>query len=133
VAGAFAGGSSVPSDQVTLQVSSVDRILLAGSAGASAATSTTPRPAAARPAGAPGSEIERKFLIAERPTDLEAHPSESIELDYLAMDGPVEVRLRRRTPGRRRRPLPADHQVGDLPERGSPADEACLLSAWFGR
>ncbi len=45
---------------------------------------------------APGPEIERKFLVAEVPGDLGRHPSESIAQGYIAVDGPVEVRLRRR-------------------------------------
>jgi CYTH domain-containing protein len=45
---------------------------------------------------AAGSEIERKFLVAELPGDLEAHPSEPIEQGYVAIDGAVETRLRRR-------------------------------------
>ena len=42
-------------------------------------------------------EVERKFLLAERPDGLEAHPSQRIEQGYLAIapDG-VEVRVRRR-------------------------------------
>jgi CYTH domain-containing protein len=43
-----------------------------------------------------GSEIERKYLVAEVPGDLEAHPAETIEQGYIAVDGSVEVRLRRR-------------------------------------
>jgi CYTH domain-containing protein len=45
---------------------------------------------------ASGSEIERKFLVAELPDDLGRHPAESIEQGYIAIEGPVEVRLRRR-------------------------------------
>jgi adenylate cyclase len=45
---------------------------------------------------ASGSEIERKFLVAKLPDDLEVHPAEPIEQGYIAFDGPVEVRLRRR-------------------------------------
>jgi len=46
---------------------------------------------------APGVEIERKFLVAELPADLAAHPGDRIEQGYLAIapDG-VEVRVRRR-------------------------------------
>ena len=42
-------------------------------------------------------EIERKFLVAERPSDLERWPSSAIEQGYLTVDqdGP-EVRVRRR-------------------------------------
>ncbi|HSS58961.1 MAG TPA: CYTH domain-containing protein [Solirubrobacteraceae bacterium] len=42
-------------------------------------------------------EIERKFLVAERPSGLERWPSTTIEQGYLAVtgDGP-EVRVRRR-------------------------------------
>jgi adenylate cyclase len=44
-----------------------------------------------------GVEIERKFLVADLPPDLAAHPGERIEQGYLAIapDG-VEVRVRRR-------------------------------------
>jgi adenylate cyclase len=44
-----------------------------------------------------GVEIERKFLITERPPELERHPGQRIEQGYLAIapDG-VEVRVRRR-------------------------------------
>jgi adenylate cyclase len=44
-----------------------------------------------------GTEIERKFLVAELPGDLAEHPGERIEQGYLAIapDG-VEVRVRRR-------------------------------------
>ena len=46
---------------------------------------------------ADGIEIERKFLVAERPSDLEGWPSTAIEQGYLTVDqeGP-EVRVRRR-------------------------------------
>ena len=43
-----------------------------------------------------GSEIERKFLVAEVPGDLADYPSEPIEQGYVAVEGPVEVRVRRR-------------------------------------
>ncbi len=43
-----------------------------------------------------GSEIERKFLVAEVPADLAAHPAEPIEQGYVAIDRAVETRLRRR-------------------------------------
>jgi adenylate cyclase len=53
----------------------------------------------AHPLGATvrGIEIERKFLVAEPPSDLERWPSTAIEQGYLAIaeDGP-EVRVRRR-------------------------------------
>ena len=44
-----------------------------------------------------GVEIERKFLVAERPPDFAEHPGQRIEQGYLAIapDG-VEVRVRRR-------------------------------------
>ncbi len=45
---------------------------------------------------APGSEIERKFLVAEVPGALDDHPSEAIEQGYVAVERSVEVRLRRR-------------------------------------
>ena len=45
---------------------------------------------------ATGTEIERKFLVGETPADLDRYPSEEIEQGYLAVDGKVEVRLRRR-------------------------------------
>lgn len=41
-------------------------------------------------------EIERKFLVARLPPDLDAHPSETIAQGYLAIDGRAEVRVRRR-------------------------------------
>ena len=47
-------------------------------------------------APANGLEIERKYLVEAPPPGLESHPSEEIEQGYLAIDGPVEVRLRRR-------------------------------------
>jgi CYTH domain-containing protein len=45
-------------------------------------------------------EIERKFLLAERPGGLDEHPRQRIEQGYLAIgeDG-VEVRVRRRDGG----------------------------------
>ena len=53
----------------------------------------------ARPLGATVRviEIERKFLVAQRPSDLEGWPSTAIEQGYLTVDqeGP-EVRVRRR-------------------------------------
>lgn len=43
-----------------------------------------------------GVEIERKFLVGERPSDLDAHPSDPIEQGYVALtDDGVEVRVRR--------------------------------------
>jgi adenylate cyclase len=43
-----------------------------------------------------GLEVERKFLLAARPPDLDGHPSRRIEQGYLAVgDGGVEVRVRR--------------------------------------
>ncbi|MEA2250739.1 MAG: adenylate cyclase [Solirubrobacteraceae bacterium] len=48
------------------------------------------------PAGE-GTEIERKFLVADPPPDLERHPSTAIEQGYLAVDADgTEVRVRRR-------------------------------------
>jgi len=42
-------------------------------------------------------EIERKFLVATPPGDLDRHPSSAIEQGYLAIEpGGVEVRVRRR-------------------------------------
>jgi CYTH domain-containing protein/CHAD domain-containing protein len=43
-----------------------------------------------------GIEVERKFLVVSLPGDLDGFPSEPIEQGYLALDGDVEVRLRRR-------------------------------------
>jgi adenylate cyclase len=43
------------------------------------------------------SEIERKFLVAQLPDDLDRHPSESIDQGYLTGSGEdPEIRLRRR-------------------------------------
>jgi adenylate cyclase len=44
-----------------------------------------------------GTEIERKFLVAELPPDLAEHPGQRVEQGYLAIapDG-VEIRVRRR-------------------------------------
>jgi CYTH domain-containing protein len=44
-----------------------------------------------------GIEVERKFVVAERPAGLDGHPRQRIEQGYLAVgeDG-VEVRVRRR-------------------------------------
>jgi adenylate cyclase len=44
---------------------------------------------------ADGVEIERKFLVAQLPDDLGAHPSREIDQGYLAITDDVEVRLRR--------------------------------------
>jgi adenylate cyclase len=41
-------------------------------------------------------EIERKFLVLDRPPDLDRHPSEDIEQGYVAIDASAEVRVRRR-------------------------------------
>ena len=38
------------------------------------------------------SEIERKFLVASRPSDLQ--PGEPLQQAYIAVDGPTEVRIR---------------------------------------
>jgi adenylate cyclase len=44
-----------------------------------------------------GIEIERKFLVATPPADLDRHPSTAIEQGYLAIaDDGTEVRIRRR-------------------------------------
>jgi len=42
-----------------------------------------------------GVEIERKFLVKETPTGLDACPRGEIEQGYVALDGGVEVRVRR--------------------------------------
>lgn len=39
-------------------------------------------------------EIERKFLITDLPGSLELGPGQEVRQGYLAIDGPVEVRLR---------------------------------------
>lgn len=41
-------------------------------------------------------EIERKFVLEAPPQWLREHPSEAIAQGYLALDGDVEVRVRRR-------------------------------------
>lgn len=41
-------------------------------------------------------EIERKFVLDAPPQGLEDHPSEPISQGYVALDGDVEVRVRRR-------------------------------------
>ncbi len=42
-------------------------------------------------------EIERKFVLAERPAGLEEHPSKRLEQGYLAIDpAGAEVRVRRK-------------------------------------
>jgi CYTH domain-containing protein/CHAD domain-containing protein len=46
--------------------------------------------------GGGGMEIERKFLVAEMPNDVETRPGEAIEQGYLAIDGDVELRVRRK-------------------------------------
>ncbi|HEX3874359.1 MAG TPA: CYTH domain-containing protein [Solirubrobacteraceae bacterium] len=43
-----------------------------------------------------GTEIERKFLVTDPPDDLETFPSEPIEQGYVVVEGPAEVRVRRR-------------------------------------
>jgi len=43
-----------------------------------------------------GREIERKFLVADRPPGLDEHPHDTIEQGYVAIDGTAEVRVRRR-------------------------------------
>jgi adenylate cyclase len=58
-----------------------------------------PRRRTARPRGATvrGIEIERKFLVAEPPSDLDRWPSTTIAQGYLAVaDDGTEVRVRRR-------------------------------------
>ena len=42
-----------------------------------------------------GVEIERKFLVEQPPPDLDACPHGEIEQGYVALDGEVEVRVRR--------------------------------------
>ena len=66
-------------------------LMLAGAAVALDARRTKTSPARSN-----GLEIERKYLVEALPANLESHPSEEIEQGYLAIDGPVEVRLRRR-------------------------------------
>ncbi len=43
-----------------------------------------------------GQEIERKFLVEDRPPDLDDHPHDTIEQGYVAIDDTAEVRVRRR-------------------------------------
>jgi adenylate cyclase len=44
-----------------------------------------------------GTEIERKFLVADPPPDLESHPHSHVQQGYVAVDpAGVEVRIRRR-------------------------------------
>jgi adenylate cyclase len=43
----------------------------------------------------PGVEIERKFLVEQLPGGLDADPHADIEQGYVALDGEVEVRIRR--------------------------------------
>ncbi|HEY5197603.1 MAG TPA: CYTH domain-containing protein [Solirubrobacteraceae bacterium] len=45
---------------------------------------------------ADGREIERKFLVHEPPDGFDRHPSEQIEQGYIVVEGPSEVRVRRR-------------------------------------
>jgi adenylate cyclase len=45
---------------------------------------------------ADGTEIERKFLVAQPPEDFETYPSEEIEQGYIVVEGSAEVRVRRR-------------------------------------
>jgi CYTH domain-containing protein len=45
---------------------------------------------------APGAEVERKFLVAVTPDDLDAWDDSRIEQGYLAITDDVEVRVRRR-------------------------------------
>jgi len=41
-------------------------------------------------------EIERKFLVAELPVGLESFPNADVQQGYIAVEGEVEVRLRRK-------------------------------------
>jgi CYTH domain-containing protein len=41
-------------------------------------------------------EIERKFLVEDRPPGLDDHPHDTIEQGYVAIDAVAEVRVRRR-------------------------------------
>jgi CYTH domain-containing protein len=44
-----------------------------------------------------GAEVERKFLLAERPEGLDGHPAQRLEQGYLAIDpAGAEVRVRRK-------------------------------------
>ncbi len=43
-----------------------------------------------------GYEIERKFLVAEVPGELDRFPAEAIEQGYIVIEGSAEVRVRRR-------------------------------------
>jgi adenylate cyclase len=43
-----------------------------------------------------GTEIERKFLVTERPPQLDEHPGTLVEQGYVAIDDVAEVRVRRR-------------------------------------
>jgi adenylate cyclase len=52
-------------------------------------------PPAAPHDGAVASEIERKFLVAAVPSSVELGAGDRLGQGYLAVDGPVEVRLRR--------------------------------------
>jgi adenylate cyclase len=42
-----------------------------------------------------GVEIERKFLVKQLPSGLDSYPYGEIEQGYVALDGGVEVRIRR--------------------------------------
>lgn len=46
--------------------------------------------------GRMANEIERKFLIVEVPDAVELGPGDELRQGYLAIDGPIEVRVRRR-------------------------------------
>jgi CYTH domain-containing protein len=46
-----------------------------------------------------GQEIERKFLVEDRPPDLDDQPHDTIEQGYVAIDDTAEVRVRRRGGG----------------------------------
>jgi CYTH domain-containing protein/CHAD domain-containing protein len=58
-----------------------------------------PPPPTPEPPAASGVEIERKFLVNELPGSLDSYPHEEIEQGYLAIDGEVELRVRRRDGG----------------------------------
>jgi adenylate cyclase len=89
-------GSSVVSGRGTDHAAP---IRLRRGASAAARVQVAPGRGAAHPLGATvrGIEIERKFLVAEPPSDLERWPSTAIEQGYLAVDEDgTEVRVRRR-------------------------------------
>jgi adenylate cyclase len=72
---------------------------LCGGASAAVVVQLAPRRGSAHPPRRYGSsiEIERKFLVAEPPADLERWPSTAIDQGYLAItDDRPEVRIRRR-------------------------------------